>query len=55
MTDLNRRMFLASAAAATATRGVPKLGTSPQAKRVLELVYDHSMGMMRAVDRVVFH
>ncbi|MCI2399047.1 Tat pathway signal protein [Aliiroseovarius subalbicans] len=54
MADLNRRMFLASAAAATAARGLPQIANAPQARRILTLVYDKSMGMMRAVERVVY-
>lgn len=51
--DLNRRMFLASGAAAAGTRGLPQVAKNPAGKRVLKLVYDKSLGMMRAVDRVV--
>ncbi len=53
MTDLNRRMFLASATAAASVRAVPKIASAPQTRRILTLVYDKSLGMMRAIDRVV--
>ncbi|MEM6385064.1 MAG: Tat pathway signal protein [Pseudomonadota bacterium] len=52
MTDLNRRTFLAVTVSGAAVRSVPVL--KPAAgKRVLTLVYDKSLGMMRAIDRVV--
>ncbi|MHA6266962.1 Tat pathway signal protein [Aliiroseovarius sp. CAU 1755] len=54
---MNRRLFLASAAAAGATRGLPQIASkavsSPPMRRVLTLVYDKSLGMMRAVERLV--
>ncbi|GAA3869751.1 Tat pathway signal protein [Celeribacter arenosi] len=57
MTKLNRRAFLASAAAAASVRALPPVAaaikTKP-ARRILELVYDKSIGAMRAIDRVVY-
>ncbi|WP_224815911.1 Tat pathway signal protein [Hasllibacter sp. MH4015] len=58
MTRTNRRQFLIlSAAAATAARLAPVVATraaqSPAGRRVLTLVYDKGVGMMRAVDRLV--
>lgn len=53
MTRLTRRSFLASAAATGAATSLPKITVSPPARRVLTLVYDKSLGMMRAIDRVV--
>lgn len=56
MTQLNRRTFLASAAAAASVRVLPPVSAALKArpaKRVLELVYDKSIGAMRAIDRVV--
>jgi len=53
MAKLNRRMFLASAAAAGAARGLPKLASATGGRRVLTLIYDKSMGMMRAIDKLV--
>jgi hypothetical protein len=56
MTQLNRRRFLATAVAATTMRSLPPvaaaLKTQP-ARRVLTLVYDKSIGAMRAIDRIV--
>ncbi|MCK0138051.1 Tat pathway signal protein [Aliiroseovarius sp. F47248L] len=57
MPKMNRRLFLASAAAAGATRGLPQIASkavsAPPMRRVLTLVYDKSLGMMRAVERLV--
>ncbi|WP_123791228.1 Tat pathway signal protein [Pacificibacter maritimus] len=56
MTQLNRRTFLMTAAAATTARAVPPVAglmKSPPAKRILTLVYDKSIGAMRAIDRLV--
>ncbi|WP_417259332.1 Tat pathway signal protein [Celeribacter sp.] len=56
MTKLNRRAFLATGVAAASVRALPPvavaLKTRP-ARRVLELVYDKSIGAMRAIDRIV--
>ena len=53
MVDVNRRVFLASAAAALGTRAVPNLVARTSGRRILTLVYDKSLGMMRAVERIV--
>ena len=57
MARLTRRSFLATAAAASAARALPPVvagvAKAPATKRVLELVYDKGLGMMRAVERVV--
>ena len=53
MPKLNRRAFLAVAASGAVARGLPKLAQAPVGKRVLTLVYDKSIGAMRAIDRVV--
>lgn len=56
MPQLNRRAFLATAAAAASARALPPIAATLKtrpAKRVLELVYDKSIGAMRAIDRVV--
>ena len=50
---LNRRHFLAGCAAFGAAKSTPKLVASAPGRRVLTLVYDKSLGMMRAIDRVV--
>ena len=54
MTELTRRRFLIlTAAAAGATRlGVSAAGRAG-GRRVLTLVYDKGLGMMRAIDRLV--
>lgn len=53
MPQMNRRMFLASSAAAASLRAVPQIAKAPPARRILTLVYDKSLGMMRAIDRIV--
>lgn len=50
--QLSRRGFLASAGAATVIRAVPVLPKTG-GRRILTLVYDKGLGMMRAVERVV--
>ncbi|MEL7099965.1 MAG: Tat pathway signal protein [Pseudomonadota bacterium] len=46
---LTRRTFLATSAAAAGARLVPAF----RGRRVLTLVYDKSIGAMRAIDRLV--
>ncbi len=53
MTQLSRRGFIALTAAAGAARGLPQFSATPTGRRVLTLVYDKSLGMMRAIDRLV--
>lgn len=57
MARLTRRSFLASAAAASAVRTLPPIAAgvarAPATKRVVEVIYDKGLGMMRAVERVV--
>ncbi|MCX7560727.1 Tat pathway signal protein [Sulfitobacter sp. F26204] len=53
MTRLTRRGFIASTLAAGALRSVPVTLGKPPARRILTLVYDKSLGMMRAIDRLV--
>ena len=50
--SLSRRSFIAGLAAASAMR-LPSLATKTGGRRILTLVYDKSLGMMRAVERVV--
>ena len=50
---MTRRGFLAATAAAGAARSIPTLATRSGGRRILTLVYDKSLGMMRAVDRLV--
>ena len=49
---MNRRMFLAGTAAAAGARLVPVV-SKPGGRGILTLVYDKSLGMMRAIERVV--
>ena len=51
---LTRRGFLASAAAVGAVRTLPTVTTRLGGRRILTLVYDKSLGMMRAVERIVY-
>ncbi|MBU2992661.1 Tat pathway signal protein [Octadecabacter sp. 1_MG-2023] len=53
MPKLTRRGFLATSGAALGVRGVTPLARSGSGRRILTLVYDKSLGMMRAVERVV--
>ena len=53
MAKLTRRGFIAATAAAGAVRIVPTLATKAPARRILTLVYDKGLGMMRAIDRLV--
>ncbi len=53
MAKLTRRGFLGTATAATLVRGLPNLAKAPAGRRILTLVYDKSLGMMRAVERIV--
>ncbi|MBF9042821.1 Tat pathway signal protein [Rhodobacterales bacterium HKCCE4037] len=50
----NRRQFLIlGAAAATAARLGPTFVARTGGRRILTLVYDKGLGMMRAVDRLI--
>ncbi len=53
MAQLSRRGFLATTAAAVSLRAVPQIATKTGGRRILTLVYDKSLGMMRAVERLV--
>ncbi|WP_299024089.1 twin-arginine translocation signal domain-containing protein [uncultured Sulfitobacter sp.] len=53
MAKLTRRGFIGTAAAAGALRGAGVALGKPSMRRILTLVYDKSLGMMRAVERVV--
>ncbi|WP_166415973.1 Tat pathway signal protein [Cochlodiniinecator piscidefendens] len=50
--QLSRRGFIATGFAAGAVRLAPRLSTT-SGRRILTLVYDKSLGMMRAVERLV--
>ena len=51
--NVTRRGFLAGTAAATTVRSLPQIATRAPARRILTLVYDKSVGAMRAIERVV--
>jgi len=53
MAKLTRRGFLAATGAAVALRAVPTLATRRGGRRILTLVYDKRLGMMRAVERLM--
>ncbi len=48
-----RRSFIAATLAAGSIRAIPAIATKTGGRRILTLVYDKSLGMMRAVERVV--
>lgn len=50
---LTRRTFMATALAAAGARALPPLAARLGQRRVLTLVYDKSIGAMRAIDRLV--
>ncbi|RYG89685.1 Tat pathway signal protein [Loktanella sp. IMCC34160] len=53
MTKLTRRGFILTAAAAAGARALPQIAARTGGRRILTLVFDKGLGMMRAVDRVV--
>ena len=53
MTTFTRRGFIATTAATLGVKAVTPLAKSGGGRRILTLVYDKSMGMMRAVERIV--
>ncbi|KIN60327.1 hypothetical protein Z945_1297 [Sulfitobacter noctilucae] len=52
MPKLSRRGFIAATLAAGTVRTLPVIATKPPARQILTLVYDKSLGMMRAVERL---
>jgi hypothetical protein len=50
---LTRRGFIAVASAALSVRAIAPLARSGSGRRILTLVYDKSLTVMRAVERVV--
>ncbi len=52
MTNFTRRGFLATTGAAVGARVVPAIKDA-SGRRILTLVYDKSLGMLRAVERIV--
>lgn len=53
MAKLTRRSFIAATVASSALRLSPVIATKPQGRYILTLVYDKSLGMMRAIERLV--
>ena len=53
MTNLSRRGFIAATMATGMVRALPSIATRTSGRRILTLVYDKSLGMMRAVERIV--
>ena len=51
--NMKRRTFLAGCGSVFAARSVPVMMKPSGGRRVLTLVYDQSLGMMRAIDRLV--
>lgn len=50
---MTRRGFLARAAAGATAKLLPQIAAKVGGKRVLALVWDRSLGAMRAIDRLV--
>jgi len=53
MVNLTRRGFIAATLASGAVRLMPTLANRAGGRVVLRLVYDKSLGMMRAIERIV--
>ncbi|WP_299350723.1 Tat pathway signal protein [uncultured Shimia sp.] len=53
MANLSRRGFIAATLATGFARTIPMVASRTGGRRVLTLVYDKSLGMMRAVERLV--
>lgn len=53
MPKLTRRGFIATTGAALSVRSVAPLARTGSGRRILTLVYDKSLRMMRAVERVI--
>ncbi len=53
MPNLTRRGFIAAAAAAGTVRALQTIASRTGGRRILTLVYDKSLGMMRAVEKLV--
>lgn len=51
--NISRCGFLVSTGAGIAIRAVPQVATKTGGRRILTLVYDKALGMMRAVERTV--
>jgi hypothetical protein len=53
MAKLTRRGFIGTTLAAGVVRAVPTVASKTGSRRILTLVYDKSLGMMRAVEKIV--
>ena len=53
MAGLTRRGFIAGSVAVGTVRVLPQIAAKTGGRRILTLVYDKSLGMMRAIERVV--
>lgn len=53
MMKLTRRGFIASAVAAGSVRALPSIASKASGRRILTLVYDKSIGALRAVEKIV--
>jgi len=53
MTNFTRRGFIATTAATLGVKAAVPLAKSGGGRRILTLVYDKSLGMMRAVEKIV--
>ncbi|MEM8776330.1 MAG: Tat pathway signal protein [Pseudomonadota bacterium] len=53
MPNLTRRHFIAATLAAGGARALPIAASKVSGRRILTLVYDKSLGMMRAIERIV--
>lgn len=53
MTNFTRRGFLATTAATLGVKSAGPIVRSGGGRRILTLVYDKSLGMMRAVEKIV--
>ncbi len=53
MTNFTRRGFLATSAATLGVRAAAPFARTGGGRRILTLVYDKSIGAMRAVERIV--
>ena len=51
--EMTRRGFLVTAAAGASAKLLPQIAATVGGKRVLTLVWDKSIGAMRAIDRLV--
>ena len=51
--QISRRNFLVASGAALGARALPQIIARTGGRRILTVVYDKSLGMMRAIERVV--